>query len=110
MPKPLEQDRSAGAAVQPSRLLIAFMRVLTITCALSILLTCVDGFVNRFDGGGPEAFGWIMLVGGLVLVIVSACSLHQCGRGTDERRGFVVSLVIGVIAIASCVLMPSLNR
>jgi len=106
MPEPLEQDRSADAADQPPPWFIAYMRVLSITCALSTLLVWIDGFVNGFRGGGPQALGWIMFVGALVLIFVSVCSL---ALWDNAPTGLAVWLVVGVVAIASCVLMPSLN-
>src|SRR5688572_28506312 len=107
MPEPLEEDWPADPADQPSPWFIAFMRVLAITCAVSILLVWIDGFVNGFDAGGPQALGWITFVGGLVLIFVSICSLSLWD---NPGTVIVVSLVIGVVAFASCVLMPSLNH
>ena len=106
MPEPLEDDWPADPGGPPSPSFIAFMRVLAITCALSTLLVWIDGFVNGFRGDGPEALEWIMFVGGLVLIFVSVCSL---ALWDNAGTVIVVSLVIGLVAIASSVLMPSLN-
>jgi len=106
MPEPLEQHSSAQFGIAPPRWLFRITRLLFITCLAAIPLQ----FVNGFDADDPQPFALIMLIGGLILAVLSATSLLRYQLTADVRGGFIFSLVVGVLALAFSVLMPSLHH